>query len=248
MKQDRVSQSEELVFRFKQFDVRNSQSAMKVNTDGVMLGAWAGVDCEPSEIWDVGCGTGVIGLMLAQRYPSAHVTCVDIDPRAAHEALANVKSSPWRDRMDVMAGDIFDLAETMTRPQMIVSNPPYFSDSAYQLRSPERRKAMARHGEGLSFDTLIDMGASRLADGGSLCVVAPAELAESIEWSAALSRLSVAERMMVSTKEGKAPRRSLWRLKKGSVHTLVSYMNIRDARGCYTDEYRRLVKDFYIKL
>jgi len=248
MKQPRESRPEDLVFKFKQFEVHNSQSAMKVNTDGVMLGAWADVDGEPSEIWDVGCGTGVIGLMLAQRYPSAHVTCIEIDQAAAREAIANVRNSPWCDRMSVVAGDIFDVADSMMRPQLIVSNPPYFSDDAYQLRSPEQRKAMARHGEGLSFETLIEMSASRLVDGGSLCMVAPAELAQSIEWNAALGRLSIAERMMICTKEGKAPRRTLWRLKKGSAQTVVSCMNIRDAHGCYTDEYRRLVNDFYIKL
>ena len=127
-------------FQFKQFTVRHDKCAMKVGTDGVLLGAWAPVQ-DVKRILDVGAGSGLISLQLAQRNPEAVITSVEIDPAAAAQAQENIQSSPWSNRMEVVCCD-FRKYHPEDKFDLIVSNPPYFVDA---LRCPDNQRCMARH-------------------------------------------------------------------------------------------------------
>ncbi|MGN1232838.1 MAG: tRNA1(Val) (adenine(37)-N6)-methyltransferase, partial [Candidatus Cryptobacteroides sp.] len=168
------------VFHFKKFDVRNDKSAMKVNTDGVLLGASAPLQPSDRQILDIGTGTGTIALMLAQRLgreagvlPSGTmITGIDIDVDAAAEAGENFLASPWNGNLKALHTPLSDY-EPESRFDLIVSNPPYYDDS---LTNPDARKATARHtGDGLSFRDILEFAEPRLNAGGRLCIILPAD-------------------------------------------------------------------------
>lgn len=215
---------------------------MKVGTDGVLLGAWTPVDPRPGHIADVGAGSGLIALMMAQRVPDASVTALEIDPAAAGEAERNVAASPWAGRITVECGDFLTWSPPC-RYDLIVSNPPFFTES---LHSPDPRRSLARHEGGLSPQSLIERAAGMLAPGGRLAMITPATGADEVEWLAALHRLSVCRRTEVSPRSGRAPIRILWELSVADGVAERSHLDLRDAAGAYTAEYVRLVDDFYL--
>ena len=141
----------EKVFRFKQFGVRHEKSAMKVGTDGVLLGAWTNAE-NAKKVLDIGTGTGLIALMIAQR-SKALITGIEIDEDAAEEAYENFVSSPWGDRLRVENSDFAVFSNICNEKyDVIVSNPPYFVDS---LECPDEKRGKARHTSSLSFENLI---------------------------------------------------------------------------------------------
>lgn len=234
----------ETIFRFKQFSLSNNDSAMKVSTDGVLLGAW----CPPvnGHVWDVGAGTGLIALMLAQRGAQG-VSAVEIAPLAAKEAMKNVSASPWPDRINTICGDICDVCGILPRPDLIVSNPPYFVSS---LKPADGARSLARHEGSLTYDSLIAIASHYLTDEGRLCMVSPADRRADIEWSTALHRLYVRRMTSVSTIEGKDPTRMLWEFGRTPAKLLEDSLAIRreagDKSGEYTEEYMDLTRDFYL--
>ncbi|MBQ6583784.1 MAG: methyltransferase, partial [Alistipes sp.] len=154
-------------FRFKQFKVEQDGVAMKVGTDGVLLGAWA--DCSSaSSILDIGTGTGVIALMLAQRSSARHIVGVDIDTAAVECAAANFAASPWAERLTAVESSVQEFGGE--RFDLIVSNPPYFVDS---LHSPDGQRTVARHTTELTFETLDCSVCRLLADGGRFALILP---------------------------------------------------------------------------
>lgn len=191
--------------------MRNAASAMKVGTDGVLLGAWMPV-ATGAAVLDVGAGCGLISLMAAQR-GAARVIGVEIDGAAAEEAAANVAASPWHERVSIVNDDFFAAAERMAasgeRFDTVVSNPPFFTGGQH---SPDSSRLMARHGVSLDFPQLIASASSLLAPGGSLALVSPADRRPDIELAVALSRLHVRRLCEVSTKPGAAPVRLLWEI------------------------------------
>ena len=155
-------------FRFKQFEILQDRCAMKVGTDGVLLGAWASGG---TRILDIGCGTGLIALMMAQRFPAAQVVGIDIDEEACGQARENVTASPFGDRIDVAhcrlqdySGEEFDA---------IVSNPPFFLNS---LKNPDSKRAMARHADTLPFRDLWQGVKRLLSENGIFSVVLPSDV------------------------------------------------------------------------
>ena len=140
-------------FRFKHFTVWQQHCAMKVGTDGVLLGAWADGG---QRILDIGTGTGLIALMMAQRFPAAEVTAVEIDEQAAMQACENVAASPFADRVNVIHDDILRYADACAEGcfDAIVCNPPFFVNS---LKNPDSKRALARHNDNLSFCQLFSI-------------------------------------------------------------------------------------------
>lgn len=234
--------SRETVFRFRRFEVRNALSAMKVGTDGVLLGAWTplGSDAGDIRVLDAGSGTGLIALMLAQR-GARHIDAADVDASAVEEARANVASSPWPDAVNVMLADV--TAMTAGDYDMVVSNPPFYTED---VRSPRGERALARHGSGFNPLTLIRQCGSTalLRPRGSLCMITPASLADDVEMEAALRCMHVAQAVRVYTKPTACePRRVLWHIVKGNAC----------GAGCSADRltigserYRALTGDFYL--
>lgn len=163
------------MFQFKQFTIRQDRTAMKVGTDGVLLGAWFDPGLPAPHILDIGTGTGLIALMAAQRFPKATVDAIEIDPEAAAQATDNVQISPFSSRISVYNVALQNWgctspADTVTLYDTIVSNPPYFDNS---LRCPDTARSTARHTDTLSDQTLIHHSARLLKPGGTLNLVLP---------------------------------------------------------------------------
>ena len=232
------------MFRFKQFTVCDERSAMKIGTDGVLLGAWADVEGD-DHILDVGTGTGLIALMLAQRNASAEIVGVDISHEAIEEAHDNFLRSPWATRLSATEGDVCSF-ESAVKFDHIVSNPPYFVDS---LHSPDRLRTMARHTSSLKFDDLVASAVRLLRPEGRLSVILPTECAMQFRF-AAFGRLWLRRQTDVVTKEGDTPRRTLmeFRLSDKPMMPVVTTLTMRHGNSTYTEEYRKLTEEFYISL
>ncbi len=163
------------IFRFKQFDVDQAGCSMKINTDGVLLGAMAEAS-SPQRILDIGTGTGVIALMLAQRFSQATIDAIEIDPLAAEAARQNFERSPFAARMVCRCVGLADF-EPAGRYDLIVSNPPYFVDS---LKNPDVRKRLARHADWPFFSLLLNRATGWLTTAGSLQLILPVLLADEL--------------------------------------------------------------------
>ena len=236
-------------FTFKQFAICQDRCAMKVGTDGVLLGAWARVEhCR--HILDMGTGTGLVALMTAQR-SSADVVAIDLDADAVAQAVENVESSPRSNRIQVLEADARELANStqlLAGSQLfdaILCNPPFFENS---LKCPDSARTMARHTDTLSFDELARSASHLLAPDGELSVVIPYDRARDMTISAACCGLFVARQTIVFTVEGGKPKRVLMAFnREGTAHS-IERLYIQNASRCYTQEYIHLVEDFYLKL
>lgn len=233
------------MFTFKQFAVCQDRCAMKVGTDGVLLGAWAKVEgCQ--RILDVGTGTGLIALMAAQR-SQAHITAIDLDGGAVEQAQENVATSPWKQRIRVMAMDMrkMELEEHEAPFDALLCNPPFFENS---LKCPDAARTMARHTDTLSFDELACSAARLLAPHGELSVVIPYDRATDMTVSAACYGLFVSRKTVVYGVEGARPKRVLMAFTREGGACTPDVLNIRDREHHYTPEYIGLVSSFYLKL
>ena len=230
------------MFRFKQFAVRQDRCPMKVGTDGVLLGAWAEVRPGDRRMLDVGTGTGLIALMLAQR-SAAWITAVDIDVECATQAAENFAASPWADRLDAVSVAVqrYDPVEKF---DLIVSNPPYYVDS---LLSPDEGRNTARHAGGLNYDLLFRRSARLLSEGGVVSIVIPSEVERAAEDAAWMQGLYPQRRTRVYTKAGKPARRVLVTYGRRLGPVAEDTLYIHQAGDDYSDDYRRLTGEFYLK-
>ena len=228
-------------FKFKQFAVEQDDVAMKVGTDGVLLGAWA--ECECAErILDIGTGTGVIALQMAQRNSQAQICAVEIDETAAHRARTNFDLSPWAERLTVEQTAVQEFAPA-EEFDLIVSNPPYFVDS---LLPPDAKRSTARHTHDLTFEELDNAAARLLSESGKFALILPVT---EFEKYLVLTQLHLVRRCDVCPVEGGAVKRIMGEFAKRK-STAIKHETIaieRGRRGDYTDDYRALTKDFYLK-
>ena len=236
-------------FQFKRFTVRQERCAMKVGTDGTLLGAWARGGLR---VLDIGTGTGLIALMMAQRCPEAQVTAIDIDAGAVDQARENVAASPFSDRITVAQADIRDEkltfgADSDAIPDAIfdaiVVNPPYFNDS---LTCPDDQRTTARHTTTLTYRELMEAAERLLADDGELSVVIPFDCKARLESEAALAGLSKCRECSVRTTPRKAPRRYLLAFRKHPAELETADGVIETAPGERSVWYHELTKDFYL--
>ena len=233
----------EKVFRFKQFSVLNDRTAMKVGTDGVLLGAWCDVE-GAQQVLDVGTGCGVIALMVAQRNEATAIEGIDIDHDAIEEATLNFSRSPWADRLTASVTDFNEL-KTGTRYDLIVSNPPYFTDS---LLPPDKSRTLARHTRSLTYVQLIDGAARLLTDDGALALISPTDAEGVITQAATFASLPVRRLTRVIPVEGALPRRTLWLLSRRAMPYHEDTLTIAHVDGSFTSDYIALTKDFYLKM
>lgn len=233
---------------------------MKVGTDGVLLGAWtplpvSGEDTVPFEVLEVGCGCGIVSLMLAQRLQEGGwqgnfgITAVDIHEPSCLEAAQNAQKSPWSGSLAVKKADFLRMPEEK-KFSLIVSNPPFFDES---LKSPDAARNLARHNDTLPFGALLEKSQILLHTGGILSLVLPPRAFEKIQLlQAKVAPCMALERLTrVYSKPGKACERLLcaWR-KTAEARTETALLEeslfIHDAQGGYGKDYRRLVRDFYL--
>lgn len=230
-------------FQFKQFTVWHDRCAMKVGTDGALLGAWTDV-AGAGRILDVGTGTGLVTLMLAQRSVDASIVAVEIDEAAAVQAHENVSNSPWANRITVLHSD-YKALEVEEGFDLIVSNPPYFVDS---LQSPDRQRSLARHASDLTYAELLSKSVSLLRPGGRLALVLPMDSLSEICRLAPYFKLQLCRQTDVRTTVKATPKRVLVCLTLGDCTFCHDELVIQEAPQTYTPQFVALLKDYYLKL
>lgn len=229
-------------FQFKQFTIWQDKCAMKVGTDGVLLGAWAET-AGVKNILDVGTGTGLVSLMLAQRC-DARILALEIDKQAVLQASENVGQSPWKDRIEVICED-FRFYKNKFKFDLIVSNPPYFSGS---LKSPYPQRNLARHRGELTFKEFIMQAAELLDKQGHVSLIVPATCRNEIREAAALSRLYACKITEVCTRPGIPPKRILIDLSFTEKSCIQDKIVLELDRHVYSEEYISLTQEYYLKL
>lgn len=229
-------------FQFKQFTVWHDKCAMKVGTDGVLLGAWTSVQ-HSRRILDIGTGTGLVALMLAQRSQSA-ITALEIDSQAAVQATENFGRSPWRDRVEVVVAD-FKQYRPDTQFDVIVSNPPYFVDS---MKCPDNQRSIARHNNELTYDDLLRGVNVLLSPDGAFTLVIPTDAADRVKDIAQTYCLYPAQQLDVITKPGGTPKRTLITFTFTQQECRTEELLTEVARHQYSDAYAALTKEYYMKL
>lgn len=231
------------MFHFKRFSVDDALCAMKVGTDGVLLGAWADVE-GAKHILDMGTGSGLIALMVAQRNHKAQIEAIDIDEGAVLQARKNIDASPWRERIEVALSDANSYTSSQ-RFDHIVSNPPFFTTT---LLSPDERRAMARHCSTLSYDDIITTAERLLVPEGRLSLILPTSEAAQFR-RVAFERLWLRRETTVLTRKGDAPKRTMMEfvLCNEPLMPCVDTLEIYDDGGVYSDKYRQLTAEYYLK-
>ncbi len=234
-------------FKFKQFSVDDCGCGMKIGTDSVMLGAWFLPDYRAiRRALDVGAGSGLLSLMTAQECPDAHIDGIEISTEACQAARANYAASPWCDRIKVECADFSEWQRQSAEAyDIIISNPPYFTNGG---KAPEASRATARHQASLTYESLVST--PLLAPGGHLGLVAPAEFEQDIIFHATMARLRLCRLCRVSTSPNKPVTRILLDFVRQDsvVQAKIEHMSLRNADGTYTQHYRELTEDFYLKL
>jgi tRNA1Val (adenine37-N6)-methyltransferase len=217
---------------------------MKVGTDGVLLGAWANV-LPQGEILDVGTGTGLVAIMLAQR-SSVGIDAVEIDENAYLQAIENVSHSPWNGRVRVYHSSFQEFCkQTQKKYGIIVSNPPYFSNS---LKTPELARTIARHNDSLKPENLLAGVAELLANDGCFCVILPYVESQLFVIDAAMHQLYCVRKTLVKPTKQKNPARVLLEFSRTRTKVEDNELIIHGADGGYSFEYKALTGDFYQKL
>lgn len=235
-------------FTFRKFFVAQDRCAMKVGTDGVLLGAWAEGG---RHVLDVGTGTGLIALMMAQRFPEAEVIGIDLDASACEQANANVDRSPWTDRVKIIPKSLqeFTLAvrnDAEAQFDAIVSNPPFFTNG---LKSPDCLRSMARHTDTLPFPDLLRCCYSLLSREGVLSVIVPSEVVDFFIGEAYVSGFKLLRKCAVKTVPRKLPKRFLLSFSKHRVGIMEESVEvICNADGSWSGWYRDLTDEFYVNL
>lgn len=230
-------------FQFKQFRIIQEKAAMKVGTDAVLLGAWADVS-GAQKVLDVGTGTGVIALMIAQR-SDAKITAIEIEKHAASEAAKNAKNSPWPDQISVQNISFQDFAAQCDKKyDCIVSNPPYFSNN---LKSASKNVAMARHSNLLSLIDLAQGASKLLSENGTISLILPVEPALKFADLAAKYHLYLNRLTEVSSTHKHPTHRHLIEFSRKQVPLKRNVLSIRTENGNeYTSDYKNLTRHFYL--
>lgn len=233
-------------FKFKQFTVFHDKCAMKVGTDGVLLGAWVGME-KRMKVLDVGTGTGLIALMMAQRNPASSVRALDMEKTALSQAIENIINSPFADRITLIDSPFQHFArQTEERFDLIVSNPPFFSES---LLPPDKLRAQARHSVTLTLDELLFFSRCCLTDDGVLSMILPFGKQGELEKLCEKYAFTVKRKTIVLPLPGALPHRLLVELTPEQVLTPVTQSLIIElSRHRYSDDFTELVRDFYLYL
>jgi len=229
------------VFNFKKFSVIQEKSAMKVGTDGVLLGAW--IFCEKANnILDVGCGTGLIALMLAQRNLNSNITGIEIDKTASQEAELNVRNSDWKQRISIQHTSLQQF-KPQIKFDLILSNPPFFPQN-----NSKKSRDIARRTNSLSFEELIQNAVDILEEKGIFSVIIPKEY-EVYFCNIAISYNLYCNRICnVKGNEIVVTKRVMLEFSFVKAKVTIECLTIEIARHQYTDAYIQLCKDFYLKM
>lgn len=232
------------IFRFKQFEVDQQGCAMRINTDGVLLGAFAALQHgETHRILDIGTGTGVIALMLAQRYRQAFVDAIDIEEQAFIRSQTNFRNGPFAERMDALHVGIEDF-EISRLYNLIVSNPPFFIDS---LKNVDNRKTLSRHGSLSFYQSLFEKVGQLLTGDGSFVIVWPIEIRNRLIKLGYTSGMHNYREIFIQSFPESEPFRVIsFFTKRKSTSYSREIFYIYKEQGRYSRKYVELLKDFFL--
>jgi tRNA1Val (adenine37-N6)-methyltransferase len=229
------------IFKFKQFDVDQSGCAMKINTDGVLLAAMVG-DIQPKRILDIGTGTGVLALMMAQRFPDAKIDAVEIDEQASRTANKNFQSSSFKHRLNV-AHIAIENYNNAAQFDLIISNPPYFIND---LKNQEEKKGIARHATDHFFSDLVEKVNTILSPKGEFWFILPVKQSNLLIEKAKRLNFNVNELIYLHSDKNKEAFRYIVALTKKECETSIKHFYIYESEKVYTDCYKELLKPFFL--
>ncbi|MEJ1223177.1 tRNA1(Val) (adenine(37)-N6)-methyltransferase [Sediminicola sp. 1XM1-17] len=233
-------------FQFKQFSIEQDQCAMKIGTDGVLLGAWCNIDKGPFAILDIGAGTGLIALMVAQRCDAEMIDAIEIDGDAYEQCVENFESSPWADRLYCYHAGLDEFVDEMEEKyDLIISNPPFYSE---EVSSGSNARDMARQNSALPFEDLLDGVSQLLEDEGIFCTIIPFKEEESFIKLASEFNLFPKRITRVKGNPTSETKRSLLEFSFSENVMAIGELTIEEQRHQYTPEYIELTKDFYLKM
>jgi len=247
-------------FVFKQFSINQDQCAMKVGTDAVLLGAWANIEHHPNAVLDIGAGTGVIALMLAQRSNSVPIAigiidAIEIDESAYEQCVENFESSPWSDRLFCYHASLQEFTDEVEDTyDLIVSNPPFYSPSLSSTSLPKGEnkislsRKIARFNDAMPFYHLIDCVSKLLSRDGKFSVIIPFKEENHFIALASHANLFPNRILRVKGNPNSGIKRSLIEFSFHENKTKVSELVIETGRHQYTQDYINLTKDFYLKM
>jgi len=232
------------IFIFKHFRMKDDRSTMRIGTDAVLLGIAVEVP-SAGTILEVGTGSGIIALILAQRSPQSYIDAVEIDPESARQAAENASASPWAGRIFVMNTALQDYIMTCAQKyDLVVSNPPFFSRS---FKSECARRNRSRHDDELSFDELIAASERVLTPEGSLWVILPIKESREFRQKAAASGFFLKHELLIIPKPGKEANRTiLCFVRRPPEQTTTGQLTLRDGENRFHPDYMAFARDFYI--
>jgi tRNA1Val (adenine37-N6)-methyltransferase len=235
------------MFKFKQFSVQDNKSAMKIGTDAVLLGAWCPVDDNPKRILDIGAGTGILSLMMAQRTDADQIDAIEIDEDAFEECVENFENSPFADRLFCFHAELDEFVqEPEDEYDLIICNPPFFAET---VKSNNLQRDLARFQDAMPFEDLIDAADLLLTEDGIFAVIIPFSEEQKFISLCADVDLYPTKATRVRGSQTSEIVRTLLAFKRYEVPLiLASELSIEINRHEYTDEYINLTKDFYLKM
>ena len=233
-------------FHFKKFSVNQDQCAMKIGTDAVLLGAWTPLITNPNTILDIGAGTGILALMLAQRSTAAQIDAIEIEENAFEQCVENFEASPWADRLFCFHAALDEFVdEPEEEYDLIICNPPFYTDT---YKTDDSSRDLARFEDAMPFDELIEAASLLLSENGMFSVIIPYKEEEYFislcsKWN--LFPFKITRVKGTPTAEIK---RSLLAFTRIEQTPYVDELIIETSRHQYTPEYIELTKDFYLKM
>lgn len=234
-------------FNFKQFSVQQDQSAMKIGTDAVLLGAWCPIENNPNAILDIGAGTGILSLMLAQRTFAEQIDAIEIEENAYEECVSNFENAPWSDRLFCFHAGLDEFVEDPEDEyDLIVSNPPFYSED---FKTDNSHRDLARFQDALPFEDLVEAADLLLSENGIFAVVIPYKEEERFIDLCADVELFPIKVTRVKGSHTSPIVRSLLAFKRYELSVLdADELVVEINRHEYTDEYINLTKEFYLKM
>lgn len=235
------------MFKFKQFSIQQDRCAMKVGTDGVLLGAWTPIHHNPFSVLDIGAGTGIIALMLAQRTSAEQIDALEIDEDAYEQAVENFENSPWGDRLFCFHAGLDEfIEEPEDEYDLIVSNPPFYAED-YKTENDQRD--LARFQDAMPFEELVEAAGLLLSENGIFAVILPFKEEENFIALAREAELYPIKITRVKGTPATEIKRSLLAFSRNENSKIeIDELIIETSRHIYTPEYISLTKDFYLKM
>ncbi len=233
-------------FQFKQFTVSQDQCAMKIGTDGVLLGAWASINQHPFSILDIGAGTGVLSLMLAQRSHAEVIEAIEIDAQAYEQCVDNFEHSPWNDRLFCYHASLQEFVQEIEDTyDLIVCNPPFYTED---FKTQNKQRDLARFEDAMPFEHLIYAVSKLLSENGIFSLILP--FSEEQQFIALSSEIGLFPKRITRIKGTPLAtiKRSLMEFSFQKTEVSTSDLVIETARHQHTQDYMQLTKDFYLKM